>query len=229
MTQQETPLQYAVIFDMDGVIVDSNPAHKIALKAFCKKHGYDLTDHEMVEKVYGRTNKDWIANLFGNQLTWEEQRAFAAEKEQLFREIYAREIHPVKGLISFLEDLKENHIPRAIATSAPRENVDFTVEKTGIAPYFQIILDESHVSFGKPNPEIYLKTAAAIDFPPTRCIVFEDSLSGVEAAKRAGCIVVAMSTTHNKNEFSGVDLIIPDFTEIHLDQLSNLVYTSINK
>lgn len=227
MTHSEALQPFAVIFDMDGVIVDSNPAHKIALKAFCKQHGYDLSDREMIAKIYGRTNKDWIANLFRNQLTWEEQRKFAAEKEQLFREIYEKDIKPVNGLIPFLDELKKNDIPRAIATSAPRENVDFTVEKTGISSYFDIILDESHVSVGKPDPEIYLKTAGALKYDPANCIVIEDSLSGVESAKRAGCKVIGITTTHAKEEFNNVDLVIDDFSGLTLDQLSDLICTSI--
>ncbi len=227
MTQSNTRQHFAVIFDMDGVIVDSNPAHKIALKAFCKQHGYDLSDQEMIAKIYGRTNKDWIANLFRDNLTWEEQRKFAAEKEQLFREIYEKDIKPVNGLIPFLNDLKNNSVPRAIATSAPRSNVDFTIEKTGIESFFDIILDESHVTVGKPEPEVYLKTAEALDFDPSNCIVIEDSLSGVEAAKRAGCKVIAITTTHTADEFDGVDLVIDDFTNLSVTQLSDLVFTSV--
>ena len=227
MTQSDTRQQFAVIFDMDGVIVDSNPAHKIALKVFCKQHGYDLSDQEMIAKIYGRTNKDWIANLFGDNLTWEEQRKFAAEKEQLFREIYAEDIQPVNGLIDFLNELKENDIARAIATSAPRSNVDFTIEKTGIESFFDIILDESHVTAGKPEPEVYLKTAEALHLDPSNCIVIEDSLSGVEAAKRAGCKVIGITTTHTENEFKGVDLVIDDFTNLSITQMNDLVFTSV--
>src|SRR3954463_2469677 len=116
---------FAFIFDMDGVLIDSNPAHKIALQQFCKKYGHDLTEQELREKIYGRTNKDWIPNLFGD-ISPELLHKYADEKEALFREIYAKDIVPVDGLIQFLDKLDKFKIARAIGTSAPRANVDFT-------------------------------------------------------------------------------------------------------
>lgn len=208
----------AFIFDMDGVIVDSNPVHKIALKQFCQEHGYELTDQQLREKIYGRTNKDWITKLFG-KLEEAEVKKFGEEKEALFRKLYENEIRPLEGLIPFLEKLDEYQIPRAIATSAPRANVDFTLEKTGTGRFFSTILDDTFVSRGKPDPEIYLKSAQALNFPPNRCVVFEDSLSGVEAAKRAGCKVVGVMTTHKRQELTEVDLVVDDFQEFDPKEL----------
>lgn len=202
-------MKHAFIFDMDGVLVDSNPTHKIALKQFCKKHGYDLSETDLREKIYGRTNRDWLLNLFGN-LNEETIRAYAEEKEALFRELYV-DIKPLDGLHSFLKKLDANGIPLAIATSAPRANVDFTISKTGITHFFPIILDDSFVTKGKPDPQIYLKSAAALGMPPGQCVVFEDSLSGVMAAKRAGCKVVGVTTTHTREELTETDLNIDNF------------------
>jgi HAD superfamily hydrolase (TIGR01509 family) len=203
----------AFIFDMDGVIVDSNPFHKISLKQFCKKYGHDLSEEQLKERIYGRTNKDWLANVFG-PLEEEQLKAYADEKEALFRELYKDDIHEVAGLTNFLQTLETQNIPRAIATSAPRANVDFTLAKTGTGRFFPVILDESFVSKGKPDPEIYLKTAAALHFLPEQCIVFEDSLSGVRAGKRAGCKVVGITTTHTREELDETDLVIDDFVGI---------------
>ncbi len=200
----------AFIFDMDGVIADSNPYHKIALRQFCEQHGYRLTETDLREKIYGRTNKDWIPAVFG-EIDAELVRAFAREKEDLFREIYAPHIQPVPGLVEFLEKLEQAGIPRAVGTSAPRENVDFTLEKTATMRFFDVILDESFVSKGKPDPEIYRKTAAALRLPPERCIVFEDSFAGVEAARAAGSRVIAITTTHSREEFPSADIVIDDF------------------
>lgn len=203
----------AFIFDMDGVIIDSNPFHKVALKQFCQKYGKDLSEEQLKEKIYGRTNKDWITNVFG-KLDDKQLKAYAEEKEALFRKLYEQDIHAVNGLISFLEAMDRLGIPRAIATSAPRLNVDFTLSHTGIEKYFQVILDDSFISNGKPDPEIYLKTAQALGLAPENCIVFEDSLSGVQAGKRAGCKVVGITTTHSPEELSETDFVIHDFNEI---------------
>src|SRR4051812_25028194 len=108
-----------VIFDMDGVIIDSNPFHKIALQQFARQHGHELTEQLLKEKVYGRTNKEWILNLFG-ALPEEKVKQYAYEKEAMYRELYKDDIRPLKGLVKFLDLLEKNHVPKAIGTSAPR-------------------------------------------------------------------------------------------------------------
>lgn len=214
---------YAVIFDMDGVIIDSNPFHKISLRQFCEKYGYHLSDQELINKIYGRTNKDWIANLFG-ALSKEELSRYGEEKEALFREIYKNDISALRGLPEFLGSLKEKNIPIAIGTSAPRSNVDFVLASTGLEKYFSVILDESNVEQGKPNPEIYLKVAAKLGYEPSRCIVFEDSLSGVESAQRAGAKVVGVATTHSFDELNHTDFVIQDFMDLDPDFLFSTVF-----
>jgi beta-phosphoglucomutase len=216
-------IKSAFIFDMDGVIIDSNPFHKIALKQFCKQHGYDLTEEELREKIYGRTNKDWIPNLFGN-IGEKLIHAYGEEKEALFRKIYEKDIKPVEGLTGFLKKLDQGGFIRAIATSAPRANVDFTLSKTGTSAYFTTILDESFVTRGKPDPEIYLKTAAAVKVDPAYCIVFEDSLSGVKAGKAAGCKVVGITTTHTPEELHETDFVIDNFNDLEPQTLISRLF-----
>ena len=213
----------AFIFDMDGVIVDSNPAHKIALKQFCKKYGKDLSEEELREKIYGRRNQDWLVKIFG-PMENDRLRSFADEKEELFREIYANDIEPVPGLPDFLRRLEDESLPCAIATSAPRSNVDFTLEKTGLARYFSTILDDSFVKEGKPHPDIYLKTAKALNFDPANCVVFEDSLAGVISARDAGCKVIGVTTTHTREELDGTDLIINDFRGLDPKELISRLF-----
>ena len=103
--------EHAIIFDMDGVIVDSNPYHKIALNQFCAKHGYHLTEDDLRSKIYGRTNKEWITTLFGN-LPSDQLLRYGEEKEALYRELFEKDIKPVDGLIDFLNLLDEYDIPR---------------------------------------------------------------------------------------------------------------------
>lgn len=213
---------FAIIFDMDGVIVDTNAFHKKAIHQFCRKYGFELTEEQLRTSVYGRTNKDWITNLFGT-LTENQLQAYADEKEQLFREMYAPHIKPVKGLVAFLEKLVNASIPRAIATSAPRANVDFVLDKTMLGKYFNTILDERMVSLGKPNPEIYLKTALALKFPNDRCIVIEDSLSGVTAGVKSGSKVIGITTTHTREELTEASFVINDFDELSLSDLTDIL------
>lgn len=217
---------FAVIFDMDGVIIDSNPFHKISLRQFCEKYGYHLSDEELVNRIYGRTNKEWITNLFG-PLSHDELIRYEEEKEGLFRELFKNDIKALDGLNQFLHQLKEKHIPVAIGTSAPRSNVDYVLAHTKLEKYFSVILDESHVEHGKPNPEIYLKVADRLGFEPARCIVFEDSLSGVESARRAGAKVVGVATTHSADELSHTDLVIADFNTLTPENLFEQVFRHV--
>ncbi len=212
-----------VIFDMDGVIVDTNPYHKISLQQFCERYGFHLTDEELINKIYGRTNNEWIQNLFG-PLPKDRLFQLGEEKEAMFREIYKEVIKPLPGLEDFLKQLEALKIPKAIGTSAPRSNVDFVLEGTGLGKYFSVILDQSDVEHGKPNPEIYIKTAARLGIDPAQCLVFEDSLSGVEAAQRAGARVVGVTTTHTVAELAHTDLAIPDFTNLIPNSLFGSVF-----
>lgn len=202
----------AFIFDMDGVIIHSNPYHKIALHLFCEKYGYHLTEEELRARIYGRTNKQWITNLFGRTLSPEELEHYAEEKEGMFRELMKNHIHPLAGLRDFLDQLNKHHLARAIGTSAPRSNVVFVMTRTQLTEYFPTILDDSFVEHGKPHPEIYLKCAAALGYAPENCIVFEDSLSGVAAGKASGAKVVGVATTHTFEELKDTDFVIKDFT-----------------
>lgn len=216
--------KFAILFDMDGVIVDTNPAHKIAILKFCDNYNKRLSDDEMKKYIWGRTNKEWIRHLFGEDLSDKQLSVYADEKEALFRKIYEPDAKLLNGLEDFLNILEKNNIPKAIGTSAPRANVDFIFKHTGIGKYFNTILDERDVTIGKPNPEIYLKAAKALHFNPADCIVVEDSFAGVEAGKRAGSKVIGITTTHSDAELidKGADLTAADFTALSLANLSNL-------
>lgn len=220
--------KFALLFDMDGVIVDTNPAHKIAILQFCETHNKRLTDEEMAKYIWGRTNKEWIRHLFGETISDEQLKVYADEKESLFMKIYEPDAKLLNGLQAFLGTLKQNDIPMAVGTSAPRPNVDFIFKHTGIEKFFDAVLDESFVSIGKPNPEIYIKCAKALHFDPADCIVFEDSFAGVKAGKAAGSKVIGITTTHTDQELIqvGADLTVPDFTSLSVNDLSTLFTVS---
>src|ERR1043165_623006 len=110
----------AIILDMDGVIIDSNPAHKIALKQFCEKYGYQLDDDQLLKRIYGRTNKEWIADLFGRKLSAEEEHYYEEEKEEIFRQIFKKDLVALPGLQEFLEKLAQHNIPCAIDRKSTR-------------------------------------------------------------------------------------------------------------
>jgi HAD superfamily hydrolase (TIGR01509 family) len=192
------------------------------LKEFCSRHGYELTDEQLLKKVYGRTNREWITSLFG-VLPEDQLAEYTDEKEALYRKLFNDDVRPVKGLIRFLDLLNEKKIMRAIGTSAPRSNVDFTLTRTDTVKYFPTILNDTFVTHSKPNPEIYLKSAEALGLPNSQCIVIEDSLSGVEAGQKAGSPVVGITTTHSREELSHCELVIDDFEDLTIEALEKLV------
>jgi len=189
----------AFIFDMDGVIVDNHEWHLKAFIEFGKKYNKKIT-REGFGKYFGCTNSVIMKSLFGETISEAEIKAFADEKEDIYRNLYKPFIRPVDGLPAFLEFASSNGIPVGLATSAPEQNVEFTLEYTGLKKYFNAITDSSMVTLGKPDPQVYLVTAGKLGVHPSECIVFEDSVPGIMAAKNAGMHVIGVATTHKSEE-----------------------------
>ncbi|MCU0390187.1 MAG: HAD family phosphatase [Thermoflexibacter sp.] len=215
---------FAVIFDMDGVLVDSNPYHKKAIEKFLVAHNFTFTDDELKQKVWGRMNREWLRTIFGEEVSAEVIYQYALDKEAIYRQFFKESIEEVKGLTNLLDVLKKHQIPCAVGTSAPRVNVDFVFDYLHIGHFFSAVLDDSHVIHGKPNPEIYLKTAQTLGMLPSQCIVFEDSLAGTQAGKAAGTKVIGITTSHTRQELaSTTDMVIDDFTQISINDLRKLI------
>ncbi|SMO82871.1 HAD family hydrolase [Gracilimonas mengyeensis] len=218
----------AVIFDMDGVIVHSNPTHKVILREFCAKHDQELTDQQLLEKVYGRTNQDWIPNVFGD-VSQEVITAFADEKEAMFREAFDPQANVVPGLYEFLDLLDENDIKMVVATSAPKENAEYILSELNITDRFEAVLSSADVQNSKPHPEPYLKGAKVAGADPANCIVIEDSISGVKSGLAAGSKVIGIATTHTHEEMSDCHLVVDDFTSLNLESLEEIMELQPNK
>ena len=214
--------QWAAIFDMDGVIVDNFRFHQQAWSIFCERYGLDF-DRAFRSSVFGGTNRDHLQTFFGRELNSAEVAAYEAEKESLYRKLYKDHISPVSGILRFLEELTAREVPLALATSSPAVNVRFVLQNTLTKGYFRQVIDAGGVNKGKPDPEIYLKSAAALGLDPGKCVVFEDSHNGITAAKRAGMRVVALSTTHPEEQLPPVDLVIPDFETVRVRDIEILL------
>jgi beta-phosphoglucomutase family hydrolase len=215
----------AVIFDMDGVLVDTNPHHKTAWREYYQRFSKELSDDEFIRYVSGKHNAAIVAHLLDNQsLSESEVKRISAEKEALFRELYQHHMAPVSGLIDFLEALKAAGIRMAVATSAPVENLDFVVDTLNIRSYFDVLLNESMVNHPKPDPEIYELAMKQLDVSPDESVIFEDSTTGIQAAKASGAYVVGVTTTQSEDELLPfVDETINDFTDMTADRLQRLI------
>ena len=186
MTTAKNNSPKAILFDMDGVLVDNHAYHVKSWEEFNKKYGKELSKEEFNDTINGRTSHAAIRYLFGQDIETAKMETHSEEKEAIYRRMYQEHIKPVPGLLALLDKLKEEGWLLAVATSAPTVNMDFTLDGLGITHYFDKFVNGSMVKEGKPAPDIYLKAAEVLNVPPGRCIVFEDSLSGIKAGQNAG-------------------------------------------
>lgn len=201
----------AIIFDLDGTLVDNNEFHLKTWKQYLEEEGIDISDENYNKHINGRTNKDAIEYIYGKKMSDAEVMHYTLEKEALYREMYKPYIKPVDGLIPFLEILEKMHIPIGMATSGIQVNIDFMFENIPIKKYFKVIVNSAHITNGKPHPEIYLKAASLLNVSPENCLVFEDAAVGIKSAKAAGMKVVAIDTTQPHYQLQEADLIIQDY------------------
>lgn len=215
----------ALIFDLDGVIVDSMPMHKEAWDRYLRRHGVVVED--LGTRMHGARNDRIVAELLGGELTPEEIFEHGAGKERLFREMMGHKLkeHLVPGVREFLkasepvtktvtEGVTEGtgEAPKkAIASNAEPANVDFVLDGADLRKYFAVAVDGHQVTHPKPFPDVFLRAAESLRVKPGDCVVFEDSATGVEAAGRARMRVVGVGTHEKRLE--NVDFMIRDFRD----------------
>ena len=211
----------AVIFDMDGTMVDNMMVHHRAWQASLKELGTDWPIEKVMQEVHG-VNEEILHRLYGDRFTRDERLAISAKKEKAYRDIFLPELKLIDGLQSFLDALKNAGIPMAIGTAAPPENANFLLDNLPLRPYFKAIFHAGDVKKGKPDPEVFLLGANALNIAPENCIVFEDSITGAAAARNAGAAAIIVTTTHHEEEFAEFDHILEFVNDFKaLDKLMN--------
>lgn len=206
----------AVLFDMDGVIVDNMPLHRQIWAEFARARGVSPTDSEL-RALDGRRAVDIIAALFGTDRTDAEVAEMSAERERLYHDRLATAVLPeVPGALTYLDALGALGVPRVLATSAVPVNVEAVMARLGLAGRFEAIVTAVDVRHGKPDPEIYRTAAGRVGADPARCLVVEDALPGVVAGKAAGaaCLGLMTSESAERLQASGADWAAPDFTTL---------------
>jgi len=213
----------AVIFDMDGTLIDSMPYHAKSWDGFFESKGMLVTEADLQEKGHG-TLYDIMPRFFGADISPEESYALAMEKEKLFRALYAPHMKLLPGTREWLALLKSKNISIAMGTAADFTNADFTVDTLNIRSYFDTIVTSDLVPEGKPSPAVYLYTAAKLGIAPENCLVFEDTFSGVEAGLTAGMKVAAITTMHSAEVWQQktVHRIYKDYAEVNFEDLTTL-------
>lgn len=206
----------AVIFDMDGTMIDNSKYHNLAWEEFHKRHNISFNEAEFFKKTSGNRNDAILKIIFEREIKGKELEELGEEKEFIYRELFRPNFKAVNGIESFINKLISRGLKIGVATTSYYKNRVFILETLKLQDAFDIIVGEEHVSHGKPHPEIYLLAAKKLNVDPKECLAFEDSPAGVKSAKAAGMEVSGVLTAHNKEELSEADYFIKDFTEIEI-------------
>jgi HAD superfamily hydrolase (TIGR01509 family) len=211
----------AVIFDMNGVIIDDEHIHELAFQETVKRYNIDLSHEDYLECCAGKTDyagyKE-IASKFTIHLNVDK---LLNEKSQAYLNLFPTNKKKYPGVINLIRLLSKDFI-LALTSSSSKAEVDLIIKEFDIQEEFQVTISADDVTKGKPNPEPYLTTAEKLSLSPYECVAIEDSKSGVISAKSAGCYCIGIITTHHKSDLEQSDLIVHDFSEISTEVIGNL-------
>ena len=212
---------WAAVFDWDGVIVDSSSAHEASWERLARECGHVLPEGHFL-RGFGMKNEEIIADLLGWSRNAAEIARLSARKEEMFREVVreAGGIEPLPGVREWMERLDRQDVPRAIASSTHRANIDLILGLIGLGGFRAIVTAED-VERGKPAPDVFLAAASRMGVPPASCVVFEDTPVGLEAARAAGMRAVGVATTHPADSLRGADRIVHRMDELDPAELAD--------
>ncbi len=210
------------IFDLDGVIVDTAKYHYIAWRQLANDLGFDFTekDNERLKGVSRMASLEILLEIGGLKFSSAKKEELAAEKNRRYIEM-VKKLSPddiLPGVKNFILDIRKHGVKTAIGSAS--KNAVTILNSLQIIDLFDTVIDGTKVSKAKPDPEVFLNAAKELNLPPTECIVFEDSLAGIEAAKKGGMYAVAIG---NPDKLKGYDLIIPTFEGIDFDFILNSI------
>lgn len=220
-----TQLPAALIFDMDGVLVDSNPFHLQKWIELLNERGITFDPRKLPRQILGQRNDVAFRLFFGSQFSGNEVARLEEDLEEKFRKSFGPYVKPLPGLSALIAECHLARVPMAVASSATAKNVEFIVDALGFRPYFERLTTGGAVTRPKPDPEIYLKAAQEMELDPRSCVAFEDSFVGVEAAKSAGMKCVAIASTFalaDLREQTRADRVVASFAELGLERLRQL-------
>ena len=202
----------AIIFDMDGVLLDSGVHHRDAWRLLLSDLGV-TPGPDFWRCTIGRPAEEAVALLLDRTLSEAEASALARRKREHYGRLAARGTLPVPGAPGFVTTLARHGVPRAVASSASRDDVEAMLSRIGVREHFEVVVTAEDVRWGKPNPEVFLRAAAGLGQPPAACLVFEDAVVGIHAARNAGMRVIGVTTAHTARELlsAGTERAVPNF------------------
>jgi len=206
----------ALIFDMDGTMIESMPWHARSWVTFAERHGVKLDVSEILARTTGRTGTESMRQLFERELSDAECQAMVHEKEEIYRELFHDKFEEVAGFTAFAKAAVARGLKVAVGTAGDKHNIEFAMSRLKMDPLPLAIVGGDEGFTGKPTPAIFLEAARRIGVAPERCIVFEDAPFGIEAARRGGMRAVAVCSTHTAAELAGPHVIaaVRDYNEL---------------
>jgi beta-phosphoglucomutase-like phosphatase (HAD superfamily) len=206
----------ALIFDMDGTMVDSMPTHAETWGVLARRHGIAVDLPDLMRRTTGRTGLECMRILFDRDLSDVEAQAYVHEKESLYRELFAPKFAEVHGFSAFAEAARARGLQIGVGTAGDRHNVAFVYANLKLHPLPAVAVGGDEGLPGKPEPAIFLEVARRLGVAPAHCIVFEDAPLGIEAARRAGMRAVGICTGHSPAELAGDHVLAhaAHFTEL---------------
>ena len=202
-----------VIFDLDGVLVDSSRLHWESWQRVGAERGFEMSE-ELFWETFGMPNSLIFERLFGKPLPPEEAQELSERKEEIYRKLAAGRLKPLPGAVELLGALKDAGFRIALGSSTPMSNIRVILDAVGVRPFFDAIVCADDVTRGKPDPEVFLKAAERLGLPPARCVVVEDAVVGIQAAKAAGARCLAITTTHPREKLSEADRVVDSLEEV---------------
>lgn len=227
---KKSPRVSGVIFDMDGVLVASGPAHAASWRIVAKRDGIVISDADFL-KHFGRPSRDIIRLTWGDKVTDADVKRIDQAKEAAYRELIRGLVPLTIGTRETLNSLKSAGILLAIGTSGPRENVELVVSETRLAALFDVVVTGDDIQHGKPAPDCFQKAAEKLGLHPHHCVVIEDAPVGVQAAKAANMKCVGFVGTHpaEKLRDAGVDVVVSKLGEITPTLVLGLTGCTLNE
>ncbi len=213
--------KFGVIFDMDGVLVDSADAHLQSFQLLARENGKEVTKAQFAT-TFGRQNRDIIPILIGE--TDEAAVAVLADrKEAIYRDLVRDDMPVVEGAVALIEALHSRGAKLAVGSSGPLPNVELVLEAMGVSDMMHAIVSGDDVMRGKPHPDVFVQACRRLDLSPCHCIVIEDAPAGIAAAKAAGTYAVAVMIHYARDAFTGADMIVERLGDLSVDDLLSLI------
>lgn len=213
--------EVAVIFDMDGVLVDSAAPHLQSWQKLAEQCGTTVTQ-EQFASTFGRQNNDIIPLLFGDVSVVEMQR-LGDRKEEIYRGLVCGRCPVVEGAVKLVRDLHASGVRLAVGSSGPLANIELVLGEMNVVDCFAVVVSADDVTRGKPDPQVFQLAAERLAVLPARCVVVEDAPSGVQAARAAGARAAAVMMHHTYEALQQADLVVKRLTDLTVDRLRNLV------